>query len=54
MLPAGPLRESVDRLDTVDWIVERSADPSAGRLGFQVQAMVLRNLLTQQTLPLHG
>ena len=54
LLPAGPLRESPDRLDTVDWVLERSATPQEGRFGFQVQAMVLRNLLTQQTLPLHG
>lgn len=54
LLPAGPLRESVDREATVDWVVERSSTPRSGRMGFQVQALTLRNLLTQQTLPLHG
>lgn len=54
LLPAGPLREEPSREDTVDWVVERSVSPTQGRMGFQVQAMVLRNVLTQQTLPLHG
>ncbi|MGB0965450.1 MAG: tetraacyldisaccharide 4'-kinase [Litorivicinus sp.] len=54
LLPAGPLRESPQREETVDWVVERSSSPTAGRMGFQVQAMTLRNVLTQQTLPLHG
>ena len=54
MIPAGPLRESPDRLNQVDWIVERSNTAREGRFNFQVQAMVLRNLLSQQTLPLHG
>ncbi len=54
LLPAGPLREPVSRAETVDWVVERSAAPSQGRMGFQVQAMTLRNVLTRQTLPLHG
>lgn len=54
LLPAGPLRESADREHSVDWVVERAITPSAGRMGFQVQAMTLRNVLTQQTLPLHG
>ena len=54
LLPAGPLRESPNRLQTVDWVVERSLTPSDDRMGFQVQAMTLRNVLTRQTLPLHG
>lgn len=54
LLPAGPLREEASREDTVDWVVERALQPTHGRMGFQVQAMVLRNVLTQQTLPLHG
>jgi len=54
LLPAGPLREDASREATVDWVVERSESPRPGRMAFQVQALTLRNLLTQQTLPLHG
>ena len=44
LLPAGPLREAVDRLETVDWVVCNGGPPGPGEVGMLLEGAILRQL----------
>ena len=46
MLPAGPLREPVSRLRTVDAVVVNDGDASTGRYAMRLSGEIFHNLLT--------
>jgi tetraacyldisaccharide 4'-kinase len=49
LLPAGPLREPVSRLDTVDAVVVNGGAGEHGQFGMQLHGEVFHNLLNPET-----
>jgi tetraacyldisaccharide 4'-kinase len=49
LLPAGPLREPVSRLDTVDAVVVNGGASGHGKFGMRLQGEVFHNLLNPET-----
>lgn len=45
LLPAGPLREPVSRLRSVDAVVMNGGDAAPGQFGMQLEGAIFRNLL---------
>jgi tetraacyldisaccharide 4'-kinase len=54
LLPAGPLREPVSRLDGIRWVFCTGGRPTDGEIGMQLVGAELHRVGTEEKLPLAG